>query len=103
MYFVKFVHFAVKIFCIFTTFFFLPTSSIKYREREIKNPLLCFMFQFILSISPIISVHFSLYILNPCYVLQKISGSLYGISFLSRIFAPEGLAILGFYQLSSSS
>lgn len=80
-----------KIF-ISTNLFFPVTSSISYREREIKNPSLLFRVSFChVDFSYDFCPFFS--ILKHCYLAQKMSGSLDGISFLSRIFAPEGLPI----------
>jgi len=85
---VKFVNFVVKI-CISTGL--LHISYISYQERErlkTSHYVWCFIFFFTYYFCPVF------YVLKLCYLVLKMSGSLYGISFLSRIFDPEGLAIL---------
>lgn len=87
-YFVKFVNFVVKnLYFQWSFAYFLYKLP---RKRDIENLSLCLVFHFFFTyyFCPVF------YVLKLCYLVLKMSGSLYGISFLSRIFDPEGLAIL---------
>lgn len=73
-YLVKFVNLAVKIFCTFSVFCLL----LQYKsERAVKNSSLRFVHQFVLSVSPIVSVHFSSYILKLLFGAENVRLTIY--------------------------